>query len=376
MAARKPRPPAYRHRTIRGYEYAVVTLTDGVSGRRRDYGLGEYGSPYSRTRYAKLLATWEAAGRRLPHVDDIHTALDPTRTIATLCRRYRDHVAANYGASHRASVDMVIGVLANLYAGIQISEFGPNALRSVRAAMLRPDGDRKAWSPGTAQKATRLIVGMFKWGVAHELIEARYYEAIRTVEPLRGVARRTVKPVALATVVRTLRHLGKPVRAMVRLQLATGMRPGEVIAMRPCDINMADAVWTYRPPAHKTAWRGLDREIQIGPRGQRILRAWLRMDVNAPLFPYTVAGYRRAVTRAADRANVAALAAAGGEIAGRLVPRWHPHQLRHTYATLVRSKFGLEAAQLSLGHSSALVTDAVYAERDQRKAAEIARMIG
>ena len=56
--------------------------------------------------------------------------------------------------------------------------------------------------------------------------------------------------------------------------------------------------------------------------------------------------------------------------------RWHPHQLRHAAATRIRHQFGLEAAQIALGHSSALVTDAVYAERDAAKVVEVMKKIG
>ena len=56
--------------------------------------------------------------------------------------------------------------------------------------------------------------------------------------------------------------------------------------------------------------------------------------------------------------------------------RWFPHQLRHSAATLIRRKFGLEAARIALGHSSALVTDAVYAERDMDKVVEVMKKIG
>jgi integrase len=56
--------------------------------------------------------------------------------------------------------------------------------------------------------------------------------------------------------------------------------------------------------------------------------------------------------------------------------RWHPHQLRHTTGTLIRQEFGLEAAQLALGHSSAKVTDAVYAERDAGRVIEVMKRIG
>ncbi len=56
--------------------------------------------------------------------------------------------------------------------------------------------------------------------------------------------------------------------------------------------------------------------------------------------------------------------------------RWHPHQLRHTAGTLIRREFGLDAAQLALGHSSAKVTDAVYAERDMARVMEVMKRIG
>jgi site-specific recombinase XerC len=50
---------------------------------------------------------------------------------------------------------------------------------------------------------------------------------------------------------------------------------------------------------------------------------------------------------------------------------WCPNRLRHTAATEIRSKFGLEAAQIILGHAQANVTQ-VYAERDIAKGIEVA----
>jgi len=54
---------------------------------------------------------------------------------------------------------------------------------------------------------------------------------------------------------------------------------------------------------------------------------------------------------------------------------WSPNQLRHAAATEIRSEFGLEAAQVILGHSQANVTQ-IYAERDTAKGQEVARRIG
>lgn len=55
--------------------------------------------------------------------------------------------------------------------------------------------------------------------------------------------------------------------------------------------------------------------------------------------------------------------------------RWAPNQLRHTAATELRSKCGLEAAQVILGHSKADVTQ-IYAERDLIKAAKVMKEVG
>ena len=57
------------------------------------------------------------------------------------------------------------------------------------------------------------------------------------------------------------------------------------------------------------------------------------------------------------------------------VPHWHPNQLRHTHGTEVRRRFGLEAAQVALGHERADVTQ-VYAERNLDLAVKVAAEVG
>jgi site-specific recombinase XerC len=54
---------------------------------------------------------------------------------------------------------------------------------------------------------------------------------------------------------------------------------------------------------------------------------------------------------------------------------WNPNQLRHSAATEIRKRFGLEAAQVTLGHAAADVTQ-VYAERDLEKAAAVMAQVG
>ena len=80
---------------------------------------------------------------------------------------------------------------------------------------------------------------------------------------------------------------------------------------------------------------------------------------------FDTASYRRAIKYGITKAK-------RNEIE---IPSWHPHQLRHTRATEVRRQFGVEGAQVALGHSRADVTE-IYAERNFDLAARIAREIG
>ena len=76
---------------------------------------------------------------------------------------------------------------------------------------------------------------------------------------------------------------------------------------------------------------------------------------------YGARSYHGAIQHACERASV---------------EPWHPHQLRHTHATEIQAPaFGIEAAQVALGHASADVTQ-VYAERDLRLAIKIAETEG
>ena len=424
---RQTKPPAYRRHTVAGCEYAVVTLTDSRTRKRKDYHLGPYGSAESRQRYSRLLTEWEAAGRCLPGVVPAAQAIAGGPTVAQVCLAYWESIQGRYDPGREAGISSAIRVFGQLYGSEPASSIGPNALRLVRQAMVDGDPDaeprpRKPWSRRNANDRTRTIVSIYKWAVAHELLPATVYEALRTLEPLkRGqtTAREPepVRPVPDEFVDAALEFLRPQVRAMVELQRATGMRPGEVVTMRTRDLDTTGPIWTYNPQNHKTAHHGHARHVYIGPRGQDILRPWLRTNLDEHLFQpceavadqladrhaarttplkygnrpgtnrkanpkcqprdhYTVDTYRRAITRACDLADKAAEDEADAESNGdRLIPRWHPHQLRHNYATAVRKRFGVEAARVVLGHQHIDVTE-LYAERDQAVGVRVAKTIG
>ena len=104
---------------------------------------------------------------------------------------------------------------------------------------------------------TQRIRRMFKWAAGNELITFDVYQRLTTVSGLRKgrtEARETAPflPIEYSTVEATLPHLPAVVADMVRIQRLTGCWPGEVCAVRPCDVDTEGDVWPYRPESHNT----------------------------------------------------------------------------------------------------------------------------
>ncbi len=149
---------------------------------------------------------------------------------------------------------------------------------------------------GVVNQRIGRIKRMFRWAVENELVPAAVLHGLQAVAGLqrgRSPARETepIKPVPEPFVTATLPHVRPQVAAMIQLQLLAGMRPGELVIMRAIDIDMTSKVWLYRPGSdqgpegvHKTSYRGHQRIIPIGPRGQEIVRRYLKPNVNAYLF--------------------------------------------------------------------------------------------
>lgn len=84
-------------------------------------------------------------------------------------------------------------------------------------------------------------------GVSHELLPASAFQAFATLPGLRRgrcEARETepIKPVPQEHVDAIQPCVSPQVWAMVQLQLLTAARPGEVISIRPCDIDRSGKI--------------------------------------------------------------------------------------------------------------------------------------
>jgi integrase len=179
---------------------------------------------------------------------------------------------------------------------------------------------------------------------------------------------RQVGPVRHADVKKTLPHLPGSLRAMVVLQELTGMRPGEVCAIRPADIEKKPGVWVYRPAQHKTAHRDNVRVVVLGPRAQAVLSPHLAGKPDAPAFSPEASTAERGKIRGKRRDGKSWTTSAYGQAIeyailrarreGATVADWTPNQLRHACGTRVRRRFGVGAARAVLGHTDgARITD-------------------
>jgi integrase len=407
MVTGKPiRIPAYRHHKPTGQ--SVVTL-DG-----RDYYLGPWNSKPSRQEYDRLVGEWIANGRRLPL-----SATD--RTVAEVIAAYWRFAQTYYRKNGRPTgtcqgIRVALRILRQSYGHTCAAEFGPRGLKALQQKMIEL-GQSRRYINDNIDRIRRL----FKWAVSEELMPPAVHQALRTVPGLRKgrtEARETapICPVDDTVVEATLLHLPAVVADMVRFQRLTGARPGEVCLIRPCDIDMSGEVWSYIPESHKTEHHSRARIIFLGPKAQDVLRPYMLREKSAycfvpaeserkrnaerqehrrsPLTPsqakrrpksnrqrapgsrYTTNSYRRAIYRGCAAAFSPPDDLPESEFRQWLNEhQWHPNRLRHSAATAIRKRFGLEAAQVTLGHASADVSQ-IYAERDFAKAAAVMKEVG
>src|SRR5262249_19251537 len=110
-----------------------------------------------------------------------------------------------------------------------------------------------------------------------------------------------VGPVDDAVVDATLPYLNRFVAGMVNFQRLTGCRSGEVCIIRRCDIDTGGVVWLYKPPHHKTAWRGKTGSIAVGPKAQELLKEFFTAHLSEYLFSPKRAVEEQLAERSANR---------------------------------------------------------------------------
>lgn len=344
--------PAYQ--LHRGTGQAFVKVRAGPRRWRFIY-LGAHGSDVSFERYRRVKAELAAGVIPAAAASTVRDVFDAW--LIQAAKLYRGNELTEHKALARAVND--------LYGSTPAAAFGPRALKVIREGFVS-----KGWTRRTINARIDRIRTAIRWAAGEELIPAAVAHGLAAVDPLKRrpdiPEGRPVKPAPEPHVEASRPFMSEAARGIVDLAGLTGCRPSEACAIRRADIDTGGRVWLYRPRTHKNAWRGHDRVVAIGPKAQAVLKPFLTPAIDAFLFttnrgtPYTRKTLHQAVARACKAAGV---------------PHWHPNQLRHAHATRVRKAFGLEAAQVALGHRRADVTQ-TYAERDGELLNKVAASIG
>jgi integrase len=427
--------PSYRLHKPSGQ--AVVTVRT-ATGERRDVYLGDYNSPESRAEYGRLIAEHATAPLPVQHAVPERVTVDQLLLLFLEHAEKHYRRADGTPTDQVTEYKNALKPLHALYGGVPAVDFGPLALKTVRRAYIdagncrtlinsRVGKIKRVFKWATEQELVSVTTYTALATVAG-LQEGR--TEARESEP--------VGPVNDVVVDATLAHLNRHVAGMVQFQRLTGCRPGEAGSLRCCDIDASGVVWVYRPAHHKTKHKRKARVIAIGPKAQTLLKGFFTEDAadylfsprraaeefraqrsaarktprwpshverneakrvgearkRAPRARYGRQSYLTAIERACERVfpPPEPMAQREGESRAkwwarlteeekeavrkwRREHRWHPHQLRHAVATEIRKLYGLDAAQVVLGHAHAAVTE-VYAAKNFALAARIAAEMG
>lgn len=379
MGQRKEYKPLYHKPSGRAYLW---------DGKRRIY-LGKWDGPPAQLP-KEVLARFRAEVARLA----LGEAPAPVGSVlgvsvAELVDKFLDWAEVRYKDSPAASnLRYYLAPLLDLFVHEQASSIGPKRLKQLQELMAKQGRTRQG-----INHAIGRIKQLFRWGVSEELVPPETLTALLAVQGLRYGA--TVAPenkpllaVPLEDVASTLPELSPTIAAMVKVQLLTGMRPGEVCALTLDEIDRTDpSRWVYRPKDHKMAHLGRIRSVPLLGEVIAVLKPFLRAD-GKPLFSpadcrqeweaekrarrvskvqpsqitrhkvwpkvsagdcYTTTTYRRAIERGAARASVTP---------------WSPNRLRKLAAQTVSDSLGLDTARALLGHADKGITARHYAQSD------------
>ena len=313
---------------------------------------GLSGSIEAAESYAKMLSNIMAYGEPCPKVE-----VQIKLSVATISSKYLQHVKRTKPPDSDED-KAVARVVKDLEAfDYPAEKFSPGRLTELIQMWVD-----KRLALTTVNKKHNYVLNIFRWAAQMDLVSPTVWSALLTVpkiKPGRTSAKqpKKIKPVPSDVVESILSHCQPRIAAVLKMQLYTGMRCGEVLRMTMAEIHGN----IYAPYKHKNRWRNKDRTVHLGPKAMALIDEWKTDDPHRPLFTKMTSDYYgRWIEIACRQAGV---------------PHFTSHQIRHYHATMVREKFGLDAAQAALGHSSAKTTE-IYAEVSTTLAKKVSEDVG
>ena len=337
-------------------------------GCRRCRVFGPYGDPATLQAYNRWAAEWILSqGDITPRPGEVvGVAAVASAALDWAERTYRKHgkiTSEVYG--FRAALTTVV----DLYGDLPAEEFRPRQLRVVQNEWVS-----RGLALKTCNDYLNKILRAWRHAASEELIPASLVLDLESVDPLspgRNAARvcEPVPPASDADLEAILPHLHPdPERCrlladLVRLQRATGMRPGEALELQAEDIDRSREPWVYRPASGgKTLHLEKPREVWIGPIGRAILRPWLEKageeKTRQRLFQFQA---RRGGGKVSVRIEYYRdCLARACRIAG--VPVIRPNQIRHAKATEIQRVYEDDAAVAAILGNTPEVARQVYVD--------------
>lgn len=255
------------------------------------------------------------------------------------------------------------------------------ALRIGELTTGRADAHLKALPSSAAIYMRIILVGMYGLAARFDVVKHNLMRETKTAKTERKPAR-ALTPMELTRVREAVNiwcgqkgpgpRRGRMLPAFVELLAATGVRPGEVLAIEWPDVDLlADppivTVTGTVVDAGRVAGRPLHRQDER--KGRAPAHTVTLPDFGAQVLTelYGVTGPDGTVLKNRD-GGLVSLSNIRSSLREALAPhedlKWvTPHSFRRTVGTVVRDGLGVEAAQHQLGHAQLATTEGHYVQR-------------
>jgi len=258
------------------------------------------------------------------------------------------------------------------------------ALRIAELTTSRADAHLKALPSSAAIYLRIILSGMYSVAVRFDVIAHNPIRETKTTKserkPARALTAMEFEQVRQAVKV-FCEHRGPGPRrgrmlpAFVELLAATGVRPGEVLAIEWPDVDLLADVPTVTVSgtvvdAGRVAGKPLHRQDERKGRAPAHTVTLPAFGVRVLAELYGVTGPDGAVLKNRD-GGLVSLSNIRSSLREALAPHEHlrwvtPHSFRRTTGTVVRDGLGVEAAQHQLGHAQLATTEGHYVQRVTR----------
>jgi integrase len=248
---------------------AVVTVRLATGGRR-DFYCGRWKSAAATREYRRICAVLRQHGGKYPNAGGDLSVNEGLLLYLDFAERYYGRDTSGF-----AQVARTARTIRELFGRDPLADFGPKALKTCQSQWVADGFVRKS-----INKMTGTVKKLFRWLVSEEVFDPAGLGRLTAVEGLRvnhttAPDRPPVRPAVRADVERALSFMPPQVAALVRLQLLSAARGGELLGMRANEVDWSGPVWEFRPPRHKGTFAGRSRVIYFGPESQAILAPYL-----------------------------------------------------------------------------------------------------